>query len=152
MIYSIINLVGQTIDYVCPDQATIDEGQAQGILGTFSIGTETDANNILATNQNAWLNQNASLFHVNKQINLSDGYYQWIVVDLNTEPANVDVIYQIFDVVNGNYNQAIGLTSAQSLFIQTQQNYLTFSDLASFSSLDSWPAKPKPKTTGTQTL
>jgi len=158
MIYQITNFIQNECNYVCPDQATITAGQVAGYTGIFSIGTETDANNILATNQNAWLTKQASLFHTNKEVPdpSQPGYIIWEVVDLNTEPANTDQIYQVFDVVNGYYNQATGLTAAQTLFAQTQQNYLVFCNLGSVTNLgDTWPALPqekKPVTTGTQTL
>jgi len=155
MIYSIFNPAQQTNNYVCPDQATITAGESDGYIGIFSVGTEADANNILTINQNAWLTQKESLFNVNKEISdpSQPGYVIWESVNLNTEPENSDQIYQVFDVVNGYYNQATGLTAAQTLFTQTQQNYLVFCGLGSVTDLgDTWPPLSKPPSTGTQTL
>lgn len=155
MIYQIANPFQQTINFVCPDQSTINAGEVVGYTGVFSIGTETDANNILAANQKTWLAQQASLFHVNKEIPdpTQPGYVIWEAVDLDMEPANTDQIYQVFDVVNGYYNQATGLDSAKILLSQIQQNYLVFCNLGSVINLgDTWPPVFKPISTGTQTL
>ena len=77
----------------------------------------------------------------------------WEAVDLDMEPANTDQIYQVFDVVNGYYNQATGLDSAKILLLQIQQNYLVFCNLGSVINLgDTWPPVFKPISTGTQTL
>jgi len=144
-------------NYICPDQATIDEGKSLYYIGQFSIGTEVDAQALLTQLQNNCLTKNINLFTANLEVIVSDGV-QWTLIDLNTEPENTDRIYQIFDPINGNYEQTIGLDNAKALLAEEQQSYLAFNFLANYRSCPTWndvtphPAKPDIGTTGTQTL
>ena len=149
MIYTI-----QTTNYVCPDQASIDEGKALGFNGDFSIGSETDAQALLTQMQNTLLTNNANLFSVNLTVVVADGV-SWTAINLNNEPDNTDRIYVVFDPVNGIYEQATGLANAKALFTEEQQSYLTFNNLQHYTSYNSWNDLPKPFKlirTGTQTL
>lgn len=150
MIYQITNPTQNTVNYVCPDQATVDQGQAYGYQGIYSIGTQQDADNILTTNQSAWLTQNEGLFSVNKDIDVTEGT-EWTPCNLDLEPDNTDMYYQIFDVINGYYNEVIGLTNAKEKLQQTKtnaQNWFVLMD-----SFEKWKAPPKPPISeGTQTL
>lgn len=150
MIYQISNPIQQTVNYVCPDQASVDQGQAYGYQGIYSIGTEQDAQNILATNQSAWLAQNENLFSVNKDIDVTEGV-QWISCNLDDEPDNTDMRYQVFDVINGYYNDATGLKNAKTLLNQTKTNAQNW--FVTMTSFENWTPPKKPKLSeGTQTL
>jgi hypothetical protein len=146
MIYQISNSQYNTSNYVCPDQESIDAGQAYGYEGIYSIGTETDANAILLQNQQYWLSANLSLFSVNKDIDVTDGI-EWTPCDLNTEPDNTDIYYQIFNVLNGSYTEAIGLANAKQTLLNTEQ--AAQNHFIVMSSFSTWFVPP---TTGTQTL
>jgi hypothetical protein len=155
MIYQIANYIENKPNYVCPDQATVDQGQSYGYAGIFSIGAQSDADSILATNQQDWLNQNINLFTVNKNIDPDPIQTTWIVCNLDTEPQNTDVDYNVFNVVNGYYTLATGLDNAKTLLEQTKQNWLVYSNLSSYSQFpDFSPTKPltQPIAQGVQTL
>lgn len=156
MIYQILN----PTNYVCPDQATIDQGQAYGYVGIFSIGTSTEADAILATNRNTWLAQNIALFTVNKDIDPDPVQTTWIVCDLDTEQPNTDVDYNVFNVVNGYYTSATGLDNAKVLLEQTKQSWLTAQGMSQYYEFEAFikppsvsePNQPQPVATGVQTL
>jgi hypothetical protein len=141
-IYLIADPTQSTTDYVCDSQATIDAGVSAGYIGNFSIGTESDANTLLAANQQSWLIAQQNIFCANKNIITSDGYIEWITVNLDTEPANTDVIYRILNVPNGDWLQETGLNAAKAKFADVQQNYLAFSGLSSVTSWIAWPKLP----------
>lgn len=143
-IYKIQNFAQSTNNYVCDSQATIDEGVALGYTGLFSIGGETEANAILVENQQAWLSAQADLFCVNKNIITSDGHIEWIVIDLDTEPANNDVIYRILNTPNANWIGETGLEPAKAEYSIIQQNYLNFCGLNFINTWTNWPKKPIP--------
>lgn len=148
MIYTTRNYATNTSYYVCPDQATIDAGQADGYTGVFSVGNETDAQAILIVCQNEYLTACADRFSVNKDTDVTDGVL-WQPVDLNTEPDNTDISYEIFDTLVGQYTATIGLDNAKALYAQTQQDFLTFSGLNALIVWETWPTVP---TQGLQTL
>jgi hypothetical protein len=143
-IYAIANPAQLTTNYVCDSQDTITAGQNTGYTGVFSIGTETDANTILATNQQLWLTQQADIFCVNKNIVNSDGHIEWVTVDLSTEPANTDVVYRLLNTPNGDWIEETGLIPAQTKFASIQQNYLAFSNLSLVAAWTEWKPLPKP--------
>lgn len=139
MIYFINNPIAGEYDFVVPDQATEDAGIALGYEGIYHIGDQSLADAILVQNQQAWLNQNASLFTTSKDIDVDPIQTTWIVCDLNTEPDNTDVDYNIFDVVNGYYNLATGLNNAKAKEQEVQQNYLAHCLLDHYQSYAEWP-------------
>lgn len=152
VIYQISDYVTNTLSYVCPDQATIDDGKAIGYVGDFSIGTQTDADTISNTNQQNWLTFCADRFSVNKDIDPDPIQTTWIVCDLNTEAFNTDQDYNIFNVVNGFYAVATGLDNAKTLLEQTKQSFLSFYYATPYESYEVWPPKKKPISEGTQSL
>ena len=150
MIYQVPNFVTNLSTYFCPDQATIDDGIAKGYTGDFVIGNENDANALLQTNQQIWLPTILNLFSVNKGIDVDPIQTTWIVCDLDTEPANTDVDYNVFDVINGYYNMATGLDNAKTLLDQTKQNYINWA--MQIISFETFPKQKQTISTGTQTL
>jgi hypothetical protein len=138
MIYQISNLTERTPNYVCPDQATIDQGKTLGYTGVFIIGTEADAQNILTTNRQSWLEASENRFCVVKQTVVSEGA-QWIPIDLNAQPDNTDVVYEVLNTPNSEYLPAVGLVQAKETLNQVQQNYLDWSGLATYNSWGTWP-------------
>jgi hypothetical protein len=155
MIYIVPNYVTNIPTYVCPDQATIDQGQALGYTGTFVIGTQTDANALLLSSQQEYLPTVLDRFSVNKDINPDPVDTTWMVCDLSTEQPNNDIDYNVFDAINGYYNMATGLDNAKTLANQTQQNFLNWA--VTLNSFATWivkaePAPSEPISQGTQTL
>ena len=153
MIYQINSLLDiNKVFFVCPDQATLDQGKILIPNGIFSIGGEAEANALLNENQQAYLTTVLNLFSVNKDTDVSEGTI-WEAVNLDTEPDNVDINYQIFDVINGSYTLATGLDNAKQLLTATKQNYLNwYLPLISF---ETWEQptennQTQPTTIGTQ--
>ena len=151
MIYQISNLITNEFDFVCPDQATIDTGKTAGYVGSFVIGTQTDADTILLSNQQNWLNACADRFSVSIEFFVKNGS-TWNLCNLATEPFNTDRIYQVFDTISGSYVQAVGSDNANITQAQIKQNFIEHSNLATYTSFDTWPTLPKLGTQGTQTL
>jgi hypothetical protein len=152
MIYQINSLLNGSKVFVCPDQATLDQGKISTPNGNFSIGGEAEANVLLNENQQAYLTTVLNLFSVNKDTDVLDGTI-WEAVNLDTEPDNVDINYQIFDVINGSYTLATGLDNAKQLLATTKQNYLNcYIPLISFETWEQLPEnnQTQPITTGTQ--
>lgn len=140
MIYAIANPAQDSINYVCPDQQTIDQGQSYGYVGIYSIGGEIEANQILSENRTVWLSANLNLFTVTKDIDPDPIQTTWVVCNLNTEPENADVDYNIFNVLNGNTTTVTGLTNAKELEKNTTETVLqTFVPVDSF---DEWEVRP----------
>ena len=150
MIYQISNPVEQTVNFICPDQATIDSGIALGYTGIFSIGGQTDANTILENNKQNWVLANESLFSVAKDIDPDPIQTTWIDCNLNTELPNVDGNYNVFNVIDGFYTLVIGLDNAKNLLNETKTS--TTLHFVTYRAFETWLIIPKPKTVGTQTL
>ena len=157
-IYVIPNFAPNLVQYICDSQATIDARPTQVIeskdgtkrtqfiipASQCSVGTITDADNMLASNQQAWLTLQADLFTVNLQTTVESGVV-WTVVDLNAEPENTDREYFVLDPTTGQYTEAVGLVAAQSLLQQMHQNYLVFTNIATYQTLTAWPIPKQPK-------
>ena len=143
LIYQIPHYTQETIYFVCDSQATIDArykdkaGQYIIPASQCSVGTQADADVLLATNQQTWLVQQAGLFTVNLQTTVEGGVV-WTVVNLATEPANTDREYFVLDPTTGSYTEAVGLDAAKVLFLQTQQTYLVFTNMAQYTTMTSW--------------
>jgi hypothetical protein len=143
-IYVIPDAAKNQSEYVCDSQATIDARPVNKQTGQpcipdsqCSVGTQTDANTMLASNQQAWLTQQAGLFTVDLQTTVEGGVV-WTVVNLSTEPANTDRQYFVLDPTTGQYTEAVGLTAAQAQLATTQQNYLVFSGMNVYITKTSW--------------
>jgi hypothetical protein len=143
LIYQIPNRVVPNTEYVCDSQETIDarpkDKQGNYIIpaSQCSVGTQADADTLLATNQQVWLTQQNSLFTCNLQTTVEGGVV-WSVVDFNTEPSNMDRQYFVLDPTTGLYTEAIGLDNAKTLLSQTQQKYLVFTCMDKYNTLTSW--------------
>jgi hypothetical protein len=144
LIYAIPNAEQSNDNYVCDSQATIDARPKDSKTNQYdipaylcSIGDESQANAILSNNQQAWLTKQAILFTVNLQITVEGGV-KWIVVDLSTQPPNIDSQYFVLNPTTGTYTEAIGLDAAKTLFAQTQQIYLAFTNMNQYTTMTSW--------------
>lgn len=142
-IYLVPDATNQETEYVCDSQATID-ARPKDQSGNYiipasqcSVGTQADANNLLASNQQSYLTKQADLFTVNLQTTVEGGVV-WTVVDLSTEPANTDREYFVLNPTTGLYTEAIGLDNAKTLFSQTQQTYLAFTNMDKYTLRTSW--------------
>ena len=143
LIYQIPHYTQETIYFVCDSQATIDaiplnkQGKPTFNPASCVIGTQVNADDLLAQYQQAWLVQQAGLFTVNLQTTVEGGVV-WTVVNLATEPANTDREYFVLDPTTGSYTEAVGLDAAKVLFLQTQQTYLVFTNMAQYTTMTSW--------------
>ncbi len=143
LIYQVPNVVKSTSEFICDSQATIDArhkdkaGQYIIPASQCSVGAQADADALLVTNQQTWLAQQAGLFTVNLQTTVEGGVV-WTVVYLNTEPANTDREYFVLDPTTGSYTETVGLDAAKVLFLQTQQTYLVFTKMNSYTTMTSW--------------
>lgn len=150
MIYRLYNYGQQSVEYICPDQITIDEGKKLGYSGIFVIGTEADATVAVASSRQAWLTANEYLFTTNKDIDPDPIQTTWLVCDLNTEPQNNNVDYNVFDVINGYYNLTTGLDAAKQLLNDTKVNATEFF-IVDYYAFKTWP-KTNVISEGLQTL
>jgi hypothetical protein len=148
-IYVIPNLVSKISTYICDSQATIDSrpidpktGQPYIPASQCSVGTQTDADNKLASNQSAWLAQQSELFNVNLQTAVEGGVV-WTLVDLNTEPENTDRQYFVYDPTDGLHEPATGLDAAKTVFAQIQQEYLVFTGMDKYIEKTEWNPPPQ---------
>jgi len=151
VIYNVPNFITELPMYVCPNQETIDSGIAFKYQGTFVIGTEDDANLALNMSRQEYLPTVLNQFTVNKDINSDPIDTTWVNCDLNIEPPNTDIDYNVFDPKDGIYNLAIGLDNAKNLLEQTKQKYLNWA--IQIISFDKFERLPKPIiSTGLQSL
>jgi hypothetical protein len=137
LIYQILNAAQSIVNYVCDSQSTIDTRPDNIPASQCSIGGEPEANAMLASNQSDWLTQQANLFTVNLQTVVAGGVV-WTVVDLATQPPNTDNQYFVLDPTTGLYTEAVGLDAAKTLFAQTQQAYLVFTNMNAYITMTSW--------------
>jgi len=148
MIYIVPNYITNSDTYVCPDQATIDQGVTLGFKGTYIIGTEADAQTLLNTSRQEYLTSVLNQFIVNKDINPDPVDTTWVVCDLDTEPSNTDVVYNVFSPKNGTYTTVTGLDNAKNLLAQTKQDFATW--VMAVANIITWPDTYK--SAGLQTL
>jgi hypothetical protein len=121
--------------------------QEKDTIITLKVTVE-EANTILANNQQEYLVTMLDRFSVNKDTDATEGR-SWQSVDLDTEPNNTDVDYQVFDVVNGYYTHATGLDNAKVLLANKKQTFLDWSVALSY--FETWPTLPtQPTSIGTQ--
>lgn len=143
LIYQVPNAVKSTFEFICDSQATIDaiplnkQGKPTFNPASCVIGTQVNADDLLAQYQQAWLVQQAGLFTVNLQTTVEGGVV-WTVVNLATEPANTDREYFVLDPTDGLSEPATGLDAAKTLFAKIQQEYLVFTNMAQYTTMTSW--------------
>ena len=143
LIYQVPNAVKSTFEFICDSQATIDaiplnkQGKPTFNPASCVIGTQVNADDLLAQYQQAWLVQQAGLFTVNLQTTVEGGVV-WTVVNLATEPANADREYFVLDPTDGLSEPATGLDAAKTLFAKIQQEYLVFTNMAQYTTMTSW--------------
>lgn len=150
MIYVVTNPVVFAENYICPDLASVEAGKLLYPSGIFSIGSKEEADAIANQNKTAWMTQNISLFSVNKDINPDPIDTTWLVCDLNLEPENNNIDYNIFNVINGYYTLVTGLDNAKALLEETKVNARNF--MVYIVELDNWPPSTKQLSNGLQTL
>jgi hypothetical protein len=140
---SIFSLKNQA-QYFVPDQATLLAGQSAPLppYSTYVIGSETDARNLLATEQQQFFNSNLKNILVQKSIIDKNDNHSWEFVDLNTEPLNTDVQYNLLNWPNGNWLSAIGLDNAKNLFNTIKQNSLIWANLDDILTFSTLPVQP----------
>jgi hypothetical protein len=144
LIYQIPN-AAQTVDnFVCDSQTTIDARPKDPKTGQYiipasqcSVGGQPEADAMLASNQSAWLTQQANLFTVDLQTSV-DGGVVWTVVNLATQEPNTDKQYFVLDPTDGLYEPAIGLDAAKALLASIQQEYLVFTNMNVYTTMTSW--------------
>jgi len=144
LIYVIPNQAIPNTEYVCDSQTTIDARPKNPKTDEYyipanlcSVGGETEANAMLASNQQTWLTQQADLFTVDLQTTVEGGI-NWTVVDLATQEPNTDKEYFLLDPTDGLYEPAVGLDAANALFAQIQQEYLVFTNMNQYTTMTSW--------------
>ena len=136
LIYVIPNMAVPNTEYVCDSQATIDTAPNYA-KPTCTIGGKPEADTMITSNQQALLTQQANLFTVDLQT-VVDGGVVWTVVNLATQPENTDNQYFVLDPTTGLYTEAVGLDAAKTLFAQTQQAYLVFTNMNAYTTMTAW--------------
>ena len=140
-IYIVPNLADKINTYICDSQETINIAP-ESCKPTCIVGGETEANTLLDINQQAWLTQQAILFTVNLQT-VVEGGIVWTIIDLSTQLPNTDGQYFVLDPTTGLYTEAIGLDAAKTLFLQTQQTYLAFTNMNKYIEKNAWGIPPQ---------
>jgi hypothetical protein len=143
-IYVILNRARQSVNFVCDSQATIDACTLSTSSNHIcSIGTETDAIAILSKNAEDWLAQEIEIGHlsITKHVTVDNGI-QIQPCSLNTEPiGNVDVLYEIFHPLTGEWVHASGFDAANNIYLHIQQQYFESDGLTTFDTWTSWPGQ-----------
>jgi hypothetical protein len=138
-----------------PDANIQAEGQALNIPNTiWNIGTIDDANALLPSLQQSFLELYKDNFSVCSTTIDADQKQTWQACDLTKEQPNTDKIYQIFNVLNGLHTEVVGLDNAYNQVELTKQAFLEWSGINNISTLEELPKLPKKRTQteGTQTL
>ena len=93
-IYQINDIANTTTIFVCPDQATVDEATANNLSGTFIVGTQEQANTILASSQETMIQTSEFKEHISavKSVDKdADGNKVWVSCDIHTETDNTNI-------------------------------------------------------------
>ncbi len=153
MIYQIPDFVNQKTIYFVPDVETQIAGQALNLPDCiWNVGTIDDANILLQSIQQSYLEFCSDRFSVCHATINDDGIQTWKACDLTQEQPNTDQIYQIFNTLNASYTEVIGLDNANNQLELTKQKFLAWSYLATPIELTELPKPYKKPTQGTQTL
>ena len=152
-IYQILNTTAGKYDYVTDDQPTVTANASNALVNTIVLGDATVAAATLAANQKAFLTAQAYRFTANKTI-VSGAQTVVTGVDLATEPANTDQIYNVYNDLAGQYTQVTGTDALAAQIEATKTALLKTIGLDQYTIVTEVP-QPKvvqPATTGTQTV
>jgi len=155
LIYLINDIINEQTIYFVPDTVTQLEGQALNIPNTiWNIGTNEDANSLLISIQQSYLELCKDRFSVCSASVNENGIQTWQTCDLTKEQPNTDKIYQIFNTLNALHIEVIGLDNAHNQVELAKQAFLEHSRINNIFTLEELPKLPKRKmqTEGTQTL
>jgi hypothetical protein len=133
-------------NYFVPDSATQQQGQTAWSNATWVIGDQTAAEAQLTINQQQMLTSSSEHFSQVKSIGQdADGQNVWIACDINSEPANSDVLYELFCDVQPGFQLATGTAQALQVYQAQQQAVLQWAGLGAIITLDAIPTPPKKK-------
>ena len=146
MIYKVNGYNTQTKYFV--DQTTFEQNPNY-TLGILVVGTQTDAETLLAQIQTDVLSYEAVRFSVCATF-VNDNNTTWREV-LESDPE--ETICQVFDTFTGQYTECANKTEAYALNEQKKQNFLASCGLDAVVELETLPEEPtQPISKGTQTL
>jgi hypothetical protein len=135
--------------YFAPDSAAQQRGETYNFKNaTWLVGDIDAANQQLAITLQNYKNSDlwAQHFSQTKLISVDEsGDETWEVCDITTEPANTDVIYNLFCDVNPQHIPVTGTEAALQLLATQQQDLIAFVGLDAVVALDNFPPEPKPK-------
>lgn len=153
MIYVLNDLTSGQAIYFVSDANIQAEGQALNIPNTiWNIGTIDDANALLPSIQQSYLELYKDSFSVCSTIVNEDGTQTWKSCDLTQEHPNTAHIYQVFNPLTALHTEVIGLENAYNQVELTKQAFLEWSRLTIPTTLDSLPQPIRFGTSGTQTI
>jgi hypothetical protein len=153
LIYSLNDLANNQEIYFVPDADTQQKGQALNIgNAVWTIGTIEDANALLPSIKQSYLELSKDNFSVCSTVINEDNTQSWKACDLTQEQPNTDKIYQIFNPLNASYTEVIGLDNANNQLELTQQEFLVWAGVNSIGVMEELPKRPNKTTEGTQTL
>jgi len=111
--YIVNDFANNTITFVTQDQQTYDFLNAN--ISNVIVGTMDDANDILSSSKTYFIN-NIMEHNINKSIVTPDDVYIWIRINnIDDEPDNDDVVYNLLNVPNGDIISTIGTSNAKSI-------------------------------------
>lgn len=153
MIYILNDIANGQAIYFVPDVNIQSEGQALNIPNSiWNIGTIDDANALLPSIRQSYLELYTDSFSVCSATANEDGTQTWIACDLTQEQPNTDKIYQIFNPLTALHTEVVGLDNANNQVELTKQAFLEWSGINNIITLEELPKPLKKKTEGTQTL
>jgi hypothetical protein len=153
LIYYLNDFTNRQQIYFVPDADTKQKGQELNIENTvWTIGTIEDAQSLLPSIKQSYLELRKDEFSVCSTIINEDNTQTWKACDLNQEQPNTDKIYQIFNPLNSLHTEVIGLDNAHNQLELIKQEFLEWSDFGNIFTLEELPKPRKRKTEGTQTL
>ena len=149
-IYFVPNIITGTLTYFVSDESTQLNGQNSGVDGNYVIGTLDDANALLTQNAQSYLAECADRFTVCRTLYTEDGL-AFTAVNLDNEPQDPNVEYQVFNTLTGVHETALGTDVAKELLAKIKNDFIVWSGLSEVKTLEALP-KRKVKSQGTQSL
>lgn len=129
-------------DYIVDDQSIIDSSLDNPFIGSIKIGTEQEANELLAINRQATLESEKLRFSI--ALTIVDGNdTTWReMIDSDEE----DYLYQVFNNLTGQYKPCSTKTEALQENELRKQEFLVSVGLDSIKTVDALPNFKKRKT------
>jgi hypothetical protein len=132
--YKIVNQVDSGWDYVAPYESYRDMLSSKPYTISVTVGDQTTADEILARNRAAYLEQERERFPVHRLEIWRTREYR-TACDLDTEPPGEDMTYGIYDIMRNETIYVSGLTAALDYRKRIQNEFLAGIGLGGYETL-----------------